>query len=116
MVGILIVGNDISKIEGLESLQDLRELVLDRNRIKSIDDQSFASQWNLQELHMEDNRLKDLGGLMHLENLKRLYLAMNRIQVIIFNLGDTCFNIDSKPLNHMSLVLNHKSSYLNRVT
>ena len=55
--------------------------MLDRNRIKSIDDQAFASQWNLQELHIEENRIKDLGGLMHLENLQRLYLGMNRIQV-----------------------------------
>ena len=60
--------------------------MLDRNRIKSIDDQAFASQWNLQELHIEENRIKDLGGLMHLENLQRLYLGMNRIQVRLLGL------------------------------
>ena len=60
--------------------------MLDRNRIKIIDDQAFASQWNLQELHIEENRIKDLGGLMHLENLQRLYLGMNRIQVRLLGL------------------------------
>ena len=62
-------------------MQDLRELVLDRNRVKNIEDHSFANQWNLQELHIEENRVKDLGGLMHMENLQRLYLGMNRLQV-----------------------------------
>lgn len=70
------------KVEGLDGLQDLRELVLDRNRIKGIDDLSFSNNWNLQELHLEENRIKDLGGLCHLENLQRLYLGMNRIQDI----------------------------------
>ena len=31
-----LIGNDISKVEGLEGLQQLRELVLDRNKIKVI--------------------------------------------------------------------------------
>ena len=75
------VGNEISKIEGLEGLQDLRELVLDRNKVKSIDEYSFMNQWNLQELHIEENRLKELGNFCHLESLQRLYLGMNRIQV-----------------------------------
>lgn len=41
---------------GLEGLHDLRELVLDRNKIKTLADNSFVSQWNLQELHIEENR------------------------------------------------------------
>ena len=69
------------KIEGLEGLQDLRELVLDRNKIKNIGEYSFINQWNLQELHLEENRLKDLSNLCCLENLQRLFLGMNRIQV-----------------------------------
>lgn len=31
---IFLVGNEISKVEGLEGLQELREVVLDRNKIK----------------------------------------------------------------------------------
>lgn len=33
-IAVFFVGNDISKVEGLEGLQELRELVLDRNKIK----------------------------------------------------------------------------------
>lgn len=59
----------------------MRELVLDRNKIKAVSEFSFASQWNLQELHIEENRLREVGGLNLLENLKRLYLGSNRIHV-----------------------------------
>lgn len=77
---LFLQGNEISKIDGLESLHELRELVLDRNKIKIIGESSFVNQWNLQELHIEENRIRDLANLHHLENLQRLYLGMNRIQ------------------------------------
>ena len=34
----------------------------------------------LQELHLEENRLRDLVGLGCLDNLLRLYLGSNRVQ------------------------------------
>uniref|UniRef100_H2Z1T9 Uncharacterized protein n=1 Tax=Ciona savignyi TaxID=51511 RepID=H2Z1T9_CIOSA len=77
---LFIQGNEISKIEGLEGLHELRELVLDRNKVKVVNENSFVSQWNLLELHIEENRLRDLSNLHHLENLQRFYLGMNRIQ------------------------------------
>lgn len=77
---LFLQGNEISKIEGLEGLQELRELVLDRNKIKSISCTSFTSQWNLTELHMEENRIRELNHLEPLQNLQRLYLGMNRVQ------------------------------------
>ncbi|XP_078381877.1 leucine-rich repeat-containing protein 9-like isoform X2 [Oculina patagonica] len=79
---LFLQGNDISKVEGLEGLQQLRELVLDRNKIKNISSTSFASQWNVTELHMEENRIRELNHLEPLQNLERLYLGMNRIQEI----------------------------------
>ena len=78
---LLITGNEIQRIEGLEALHDLRELVLDRNKIKTVCEMSFINQWNLQELHLEENRLKELTNLNCLENLQRLYLGSNRVQV-----------------------------------
>ena len=42
---------------------------------------SFSSQSRLHELHMEENRLRDLSHFQSLLNLERLYLGMNRIQV-----------------------------------
>ncbi|XP_048590343.1 leucine-rich repeat-containing protein 9 isoform X2 [Nematostella vectensis] len=77
---LFLQGNEITKVDGLEGLQDLRELVLDRNKIKCISEYSFINQWNLIELHIEENRLKELSNLDHLQNLQRLYLGMNRIQ------------------------------------
>ncbi|XP_072171420.1 leucine-rich repeat-containing protein 9-like [Diadema setosum] len=77
---LFLQGNEISKVEGMEGLQDLRELVLDRNKIKSLGDTSLINQWNLVELHMEENRLRDLANLHYLENLQRLYVGSNRIQ------------------------------------
>lgn len=92
-------------LAGLEGLHDLRELVLDKNKIKTLTESSFINQWNLQELHMEENRyplsikcsitpcnkqlsvlmlvfirIRELSHLQHLESLQRLYMGMNRIQ------------------------------------
>ena len=68
-------------MEGLENLQELMELVLDRNKIKQIGEFSFMRQQQLQELHIEENRLRSLTNLQCLEALKRLYVGNNRIQV-----------------------------------
>ena len=90
-------GNEIVKIEGLDALHELRELVLDRNRIKNIGEMSFTSQWQLQELHLEENRLRELTNITVLNSLKRLFLGMNRIQVHkdlysqIFSLNSSTF-------------------------
>ena len=74
-------GNEISKVEGLENLKELLELVLDRNKIKALTEFSFIAQRHLQELHMEENRLRSLAHFQCLENMQRLFLGMNRIQV-----------------------------------
>ncbi|CAG2238484.1 Leucine-rich repeat-containing protein 9 [Mytilus edulis] len=79
---LFLQGNEILKVEGLEGLHDLRELVLDRNKIKNIFETSFINQWNLQELHIEENRIRDLSNLHCLEHLQRLYLGSNRVQEI----------------------------------
>ena len=71
-------------ISGLEGLHDLRELVLDRNKVKAVSEMSFSNQWNLQELHLEENRIRDLSNLNCMDNLQRLYLGSNRVQVRAF--------------------------------
>ena len=81
-------------------MESLTELVLDRNKIKvgwldddiihfventflqSLHESSFNSLYNLRELHLEENRLKELSHLStSLSHLERLYLGMNRLQV-----------------------------------
>lgn len=77
---LFLQGNEISKVEGMEGLHDLRELVLDRNKIKIITELSFANQRNLQELHLEENRVRELTYLNCMDNLQRLYMGSNRVQ------------------------------------
>jgi Leucine-rich repeat (LRR) protein len=77
---LFLQGNEITKIEGLETLRDLRELVLDKNKIKLIGEQSFVGQaQRLIELHIEENRLRDLINIQILRNLQKLYAANNKI-------------------------------------
>lgn len=45
---LFLQGNEISKVEGLEHMYDLRELVLDRNKIKNLGEASLLHQFNLQ--------------------------------------------------------------------
>ncbi|XP_078263320.1 leucine-rich repeat-containing protein 9 [Rhinoraja longicauda] len=73
-------GNYISQIEGLERLQYLTKLSLERNRVRIIHDNSFIDQNSLIELHLEENRMRDLNNLYRLVNLQRLFLGGNKIQ------------------------------------
>ncbi|XP_062511836.1 leucine-rich repeat-containing protein 9-like isoform X2 [Corticium candelabrum] len=76
---LFLQANEIVIVDGLFGVTTLKELVLDRNRIKSIGADTFASLSNLVELHLEENRLKDLSHFDSLQSLSRLYLGMNRI-------------------------------------
>jgi len=77
---LFLQGNEISKLEAIGGLTELRDLVLDKNKIKSFSEGSFVSQWKLTELHCEENRLRELSNMEHLVNLQRLYVGLNRIQ------------------------------------
>uniref|UniRef100_A0A3P9HJB9 Leucine rich repeat containing 9 n=1 Tax=Oryzias latipes TaxID=8090 RepID=A0A3P9HJB9_ORYLA len=77
---LFLQGNDISQVEGLEGLQQLRELVLDRNRIKALARNSFTAQSELLELHLEYNRIRELNHLDPLVGLQKLFLCMNKLQ------------------------------------
>jgi len=68
-------------VEGLDGLRRLRELVLDRNRIKSLSENSFSEQGVLLDLHLAENRIRELNHLHPLKGLQRLFLDMNKIQV-----------------------------------
>uniref|UniRef100_A0A8C4XE44 Leucine rich repeat containing 9 n=1 Tax=Erpetoichthys calabaricus TaxID=27687 RepID=A0A8C4XE44_ERPCA len=77
---LYLQGNEISQIEGLENLHRLQELVLDRNRIKSINENSFVGQTSLAELHLSENRIRELSNLQPLPELRKLFLGTNKIQ------------------------------------
>lgn len=59
----------------------LLELVLDRNRIKSLNESSFRGQEVLMDLRLAENRIRELNHLEPLTGLRRLFLDMNKIQV-----------------------------------
>ncbi|CAB1335268.1 unnamed protein product [Coregonus sp. 'balchen'] len=80
---LFLQGNEISQVEGLEGLHRLRELVLDRNRIKALGENSFFGQVFLLELHLAENRLRELNHLQPLTELRRLFLGMNKLQVLL---------------------------------
>ncbi|XP_047249203.1 leucine-rich repeat-containing protein 9 isoform X2 [Girardinichthys multiradiatus] len=79
---LFLQGNEISQVEGLEGLHQLRELVLDRNRIKALAKNSFAAQNVLLELHLAENRIRELNHLHPLTELHKLFLDMNKLQDI----------------------------------
>ncbi|PAA46348.1 hypothetical protein BOX15_Mlig005232g3, partial [Macrostomum lignano] len=56
---LFMQGNELQTTDGLQSGQ-LRELVLDRNKLRTI---NLSGCPYVQELHVEENRLKDLGGI-----------------------------------------------------
>ena len=75
---LFVQGNDIVRVEGLNSQSKLRELVLDKNRIKFVDADAFSGLTNLRELRMEENGLRSLSNF-NLPNLQSLYLGLNRV-------------------------------------
>lgn len=70
-------------MDGLEGLHQLRELVLDKNRIRVLADDSFISQNALLELRLSENRIQDFSHLGHLTKLRKLFLNANKVQVVI---------------------------------
>ncbi|CAJ1404222.1 unnamed protein product [Effrenium voratum] len=60
-------------------MEQLRELVVDKNKIKQFDEKSFEGLRSLRELRAEDNGLKSLLNLGPLPRLRALYLSVNRI-------------------------------------
>ncbi|XP_042074127.1 leucine-rich repeat-containing protein 9 isoform X2 [Haplochromis burtoni] len=79
---LFLEGNEINQVEGLEGLHQLRELVLNRNRIKTLTKTSFAAQALLLELHLAQNRIRELNHLDPLIELRKLSLDMNKLQDI----------------------------------
>ena len=75
--------NDIQRLDAAAlsggGLARLETLVLDRNRIKRVDDDAFEGLVNLKVLRMEENGLKTLAHLAPLAKLRELHLACNRV-------------------------------------
>lgn len=72
-------GNEITRVEGISHLEHLRELVLDRNKVKILDENSFMGLKSLRELRMDENHLKSFEHIGPLPRLHALHLSSNRI-------------------------------------
>jgi Leucine-rich repeat (LRR) protein len=79
---LFLQGNEIQRVEGLQNNHDLRELVLDKNKIKGLDPHSLTSLSRLRELRLEENGLRSLSNFHNLLKLQSLYLGYNRISEI----------------------------------
>ncbi len=71
---------DISKIEGLEKLTELRSLDLGCNEFLEI--KGLEKLVNLEYLDLCNNKISEITGLENLTNLKGLLLAGNKIREI----------------------------------
>jgi len=70
----------ISDIKGLDSLQNLKYLILANNNISKIENLNMLS--NLEELDLSMNEIEEIYSLENLVNLKQLNLSQNHIQEI----------------------------------
>lgn len=71
--------NNISKLEHIDHLKDLREVDLSNNRIRQFDSNSFSTNHQIACLRIEENGLKTLTHIDKLEKLQFLFLHSNRI-------------------------------------
>jgi Leucine-rich repeat (LRR) protein len=74
--------NELQRIDGLDALPNLRELVLDRNKLRAVDNNSFQGTPFLRQLSCDENSIKTLDGLRPLQYLQRVSFASNRIAEI----------------------------------
>ncbi|KAL5493183.1 hypothetical protein EMCRGX_G014321 [Ephydatia muelleri] len=105
---LFLQGNEIVLVEGLDGMKSLTELVLDRNKIKTLENSSLLSLRSLRELHIEENRLKELCNFSSFVNLERLYIGMNRIQ----DFGEVEKLCDLPQVMELSLISNPVSRRL----
>jgi len=72
-------GNKLTRVDGLQTLHSLRELILDHNILKCLDPGCFASVPRLRRLHLGHNGLRSLAHLSSLTRLQFLHFGANRI-------------------------------------
>jgi Leucine-rich repeat (LRR) protein len=81
---LYLQGNSIVFLAGLDNSTELRELRLDKNRIRQLDATSTIALHQLRILSMEDNGLKSLANFNNLLSLKVRMCATNAL----FSAGD----------------------------
>ena len=75
--GDYLMGNEISKIEGLDTLTKLKYLDLSFNHIKRIEGLEHLE--NLEDLYLTHNQITEIEGLESLKNLREIDLLENPV-------------------------------------
>ncbi|RNF26501.1 putative leucine-rich repeat protein (LRRP) [Trypanosoma conorhini] len=82
-------GNEITSIDqGLQGLTDLRELLLDNNKLRALGPDCFANNLQLTDISAEENFIRSTEGLQPLSRLRVLVLASNRLGDLRLLLND----------------------------
>mmetsp|Transcript_24695 Transcript_24695/g.21930 ORF Transcript_24695/g.21930 Transcript_24695/m.21930 type:complete len:388 (+) Transcript_24695:144-1307(+) len=71
--------NNITKVEHIDHLKDLREVDLSNNRIRQFESNSFSINHQIACLRVEENGLKTLSNIDKLSKLQFLFVHANRI-------------------------------------
>jgi len=71
--------NSIPQITGMNECTALKELILDKNKIRQLQDNCLAGLISLRKFKMQENGLKSLVNFKNLPALRYLNLASNRI-------------------------------------
>jgi Leucine-rich repeat (LRR) protein len=87
--------NALEKINGLQQLNDLRELRLNNNKIAFIGGLEKCKK--LERLHLQNNAVKRITGLMEAKFLKQLRLDNNQIEV--YEGLDKCLSLEDLDLS-----------------
>ncbi|RNF12441.1 hypothetical protein TraAM80_00293 [Trypanosoma rangeli] len=82
-------GNEITFIDqGLQGLTDLRELLLDNNKLRALGPDCFVNNLQLTDISAEENCIRSTEGLQPLIRLGTLDLASNRLGDLRLLLND----------------------------
>ncbi|KAM7540846.1 hypothetical protein Aperf_G00000020176 [Anoplocephala perfoliata] len=100
---LFLQDNALTAMSGLAGMINLRYLVLDRNRIRKTFPSDLINLHGLLELHLDDNRLREIQSVEYLEELEHLYLKGNRLE----NLESVLDSLKTlKKLSHLGLCEN----------
>ncbi|KAL3288028.1 hypothetical protein HHI36_002480 [Cryptolaemus montrouzieri] len=80
LVFLDLYDNQLEKISGLESVENLRVILMGKNRLKKID--GFQNLKQIEVLDLHGNKITHVKGLSNLNKLKVLNLAGNQIRII----------------------------------
>ncbi|AYU79131.1 Leucine rich repeat/Leucine Rich repeats (2 copies)/Leucine Rich Repeat, putative [Leishmania donovani] len=112
--------NELQFIQrGLENMPELRELLLDQNKLRGLGSDSFAANKKLIILSAENNALRSVEGLQRCRALEQLRLGANRLG----DLSSLLNELQSCPLKAVVLVgnpiarkTNYRAAVINRLT